>query len=290
MLKKTLICLIMTSLVSAIVAASNASSLTTPSIDVVELKNKISLINQVIDDSGMSEMIEQIPAMVAVNFDQQSLPLMNRDKLDKFRENYIEAFDPVKIRKAIVDNFSAQYESKRFSELLALVNSPLAKKMTRLEIEASTTQAQQEMMQRGNIIMGQASPSRLELMRKLDEAMRATEMSLDIQIMMIETMMTNMNKIVPSAQHRTEDQLRQMLDQMRVQSLFPVRQHTQLNFIYAYRSVNDTELKEYMKLYQSEVGRWSAELIRKAWLNVSENVATDLAWRIEKEFIKINAL
>jgi len=282
----------MSTLVStgAIAAMSNSFLLEDSNLSAVESKDKTRIINQLIDDSGMKEMIEQLPAMVAVSFDQQPPPPINRDKFDKFREHFIQVFDPVKIRRTVTNNFSAQYEAKRFSELLALVNSPLAKKMTALEVEASTPQAQQEMMQMGDVIMGEASPSRLELVQKLDEVMSATESGLDMQMMMTESMMINMNKIVPSTQRMTEEQLGQMLNQIRMQSLFPARQYMQLSFVYAYRTISDSELNEYIQLYQSEIGRWSVSLMREVWLNVSENIATDLAGRIKKEFIEVDAL
>lgn len=290
--KKILITIVIALFVNtiAIAVTTSSPSLVIPHIDIVESKDKTRIINQLIDDSGMREIIEQLPTMVAMGFDQQPPPPINRDKYNKFRENYIQVFDPVKIRETVANNFNVQYEAKRFSELLALVNSPLAKKMTSLEVESSTPQAQQEMMQMGNIIMGQASPSRLELVQQLDEAMSATEVGVDMQMMMTEAMMANMNKIVSPAQQMTDEQLKQGLSQMRMQSLFPARQYTQLNFVYAYRTVSDADLKEYIQLYQSEIGRWSIKLMRNAWLEVSENVATDLAGRIQKEFIEENAL
>lgn len=270
---------------------SNAPLLNVLSAESVESKDKI--INQVIDDSGMSEMsemIEQLPAMVAMGFDQQPAPPISRHKFDKFRASCIDAFSPEKIRKTVKDNFGAQYEEQRFSELLTLVNSPLAKKMTALEVEAGMPEAQQEMMRTGNVLMGQLSPERLVLIQTLDEAMSATEMGLDMQMMMAEAMMTNMNKIVPSERRMTADQLEDMLSQMRLQSRFPARQYTELNFVYAYRTASDAELSEYAQLYQSELGRWSVDLMRNAWLKVSANVAVDLAEKMEKDFIEANAL
>jgi len=136
----------------------------------------------------------------------------------------------------IVGHLDEQYEPKRFSEFLALLRTPLAQKMIALEMEANTPQAQQEMMQMANIVMGQASPDRLELARRLDEATRATETALDMQMMIVEAMMTNMNKIAPPSQRLTEVQLEKMLEQMRLQTVFPARQYTLLNIVYTYRS------------------------------------------------------
>ncbi len=114
---------------AAVAATPNALLLKVQ--DLREAGSKNSVINQVIYDSGMGHMIEQLPAMVAMGFDQQPLPPISRNKFDKFRESYIQSFDPEKTRKTIKDSFGAQYEEQRFSELLTLMNSHLAKKRRR---------------------------------------------------------------------------------------------------------------------------------------------------------------
>ena len=251
---------------------------------------KNSVIEQIMDESGWDEMIEQLPAMVAMGFDQQQPPPIKRDEYEKLREILLQAFEPERIRKTIVGHLNERYESKRFSKFLTLIRTPLAQKMIALEIEANTPQAQQEMIQMGNILMGQASPDRLELARRLDEATSATETALDMQMMMSEAIMTNMNKILPQAQRMTEAQLEQMLEQIRLQSVFPARQYTQLSIVYMYRSVSDEELGQYIQLHESETARWGTALIRDAWMKVSEDISVDLAERMKNSFIENNAI
>lgn len=267
-------------------------SLSTPSLPSGRIDDtaKNTVIEQIMAESGLNKMIEQLPAMVAMGFDQQQPPPIKRDEYEKFRDVLLQTFEADRIRKTIIDHLNEQYEPKRFSEFLTLIRTPLAQKMTALEMEANTPQAQQEMMQMGNIIMGQASPDRLELARRLDEATSATETALDMQMMMSEAIMTNMNKILPQAQRMTEAQLEQMLERIRLQSVFPARQYTQLSIVYMYRSVSDEELGQYIQLHESETARWGTALIRDAWMKVSEGISVDLAERMKNTFIQNNAL
>ncbi len=271
------------------VSASSSAISLLPS-NRIDDADKNSVIEQIMTESGWNEMIEQLPAMVAMGFDQQQPPPIKRDEYEKLRQVLLQVFEPERIRKTIVGHLNERYESKRFSEFLALIRTPLAKKMIALEIEANTPQAQQEMMQMGNILMGQASPGRLELARRLDEASNATETALDIQMMIFEAIMKNMNKILPQEQRVTEEQLERMLEQIRLQSVFPARQYTQLSIVYIYRSVSDEELRQYVKLHESEIGRWGSDLIRSTWMKVAEDVSADLAERMKNTFIEHNAI
>ncbi len=256
----------------------------------LQAQGKQAVIDQTMVESGMDDGIEQLPAMVAMGFDQQPVPPIGRREYEQFRESLLQAFDPARVRQIVVDHLAAEYEPERYSALLAMMKTPLAKKMTALEMAANTPQAQQEMMQMGNIIMGQVSPERLELVRKFDEAASATETGVDMQMMMARVTMTNLNRIVPPAQQMTAVQLDQMLVQMRAQSIFPARQYTHLNMVYAYRTVSDDELRAYLELHQTELGRWSTRLIRDAWMKVSEQVAADLAQKMERSFVENNVL
>ncbi len=256
----------------------------------IQGQSKETLINQVMAESGMDDGIAQLPGMVAMGFDQQPAPPVGRAEYEAFRKNLIEVFDPDKVRKVVVAHLDANYDADRFAKLLAVINTPLAKKMTALEVAANSPQAQHEMMQMGNIIMGQASPERLELIRRLDEVMKASEIGVDMQMMMTKVSMTNMNKIVPVAQRMSDEQLEQMLEQMRMQSLYPARQYTQMSLAYAYRSASDDELEAYIRLHDTETGRWSTRLMRDAWMSVSEHVAADLAEKMNKSYIENNAL
>lgn len=269
---------------------SHKAPLTETGTPAIASPDKQSVIEQIMMESGMDTMIEQVPAMVAMGFDQQQPPPLNRDDYEKFRKTFIGAFDPHRIRQSIVTHLRENYDHERYAAFLEQLTSPLGKKMTALETGAHTPQAQQEMMQMGNIIMGQASPERLDLVRRLDEAAGATESNVNMQMLMTETMIRNLNRIMPAPKRLSEPRMEQMLEQIRVQSIFPIRQLTHLSMVYTFRSIDDDELLQYIGLYESETGRWGTTLLRGAWERVSEDIALELARRMEQVFIEENAL
>jgi len=252
--------------------------------------DKQEVINQILSKSGTDEVLKQLPVSVAMGFDQQPKPPMKSREYKQFRQNLIDAYDPIKIRKTISDYLLSQYETEKFYALLILLDRPLVKKMTALEVASQTPQAIQDMMQTGNIIMGQASPKRLEIIHALDQAMNATEMAIDMQMMISTATMVNMNKIVPVDQQMTKNQLTNMIDQMRVQSKFPTQQFVHLSMVYAYQTVSEAELEEYIRYMKSDIGLWSTQIFTSAWLEVSENTADRLSELMDKTFVRENVL
>lgn len=289
----SLVCLVLATMFSGsgFAAVSSAPS-PTESGSIAETTNnkKTNIINKIMADSGMDALVYQLPAVVAMEFDRQPPPPVNRERFDKFRENVLQAYAPDKVRQSFVNYLSDHYDPERFSKLVELLESPLAKKMTALEVEAQTAEGQQAMMQMANIIMGQVSPQRMAMVQRLDEVQQATEMLVDIQVMTAKAMMSSMNEIVPQDQRMSAKELSQRLEQLRVQAIFPARQYMHLNMVYAYRSTNDDELSQYIQLHESEVGRWSANLLRNASMSVYDNISAELAETMKMAFVENNAL
>ena len=171
-----------------------------------------------------------------------------------------------------------------------MLDTPLAKKMTALELQAQTPEAQQEMMQFANSMLSQPSPQRLALVERIDQVQRATESMVELQVMMASAVMKSMNQIVPVEQKLTDEQMTQMLEQMREQSLSPARQFMQLSMVYTYRSLPDNELEEYVQLQESTVGRYTNDLLRESVINLFDGISVELANHIGQMFKANNAL
>ncbi len=257
---------------------------------VTKKESKAEIIEQIIVESGLDDIIEQLPDLVAMHLDQQPIPSINKEQNAKFRENLVLANDPEKVKKVVTNHFNSHYDAQRFPEFLALLKTPLAQKMTALEIEMQSAQAQQAMMQQGNIIMGQLSSDRLALVRKLDEVTESTAIAVDMQMMMATIIMSNQNRLVPAAQQMSKTQLAQTLEQIQLQSVFPAQQFINLSMAYTYASISDDELNEYIDLYQTEIGQWSIKLARNAMAKMSEVIATDFSQRMENDFVANNSL
>ncbi len=247
------------------------------------------IVDQIMLESGLDEMIEQMPAMItSMSANQPPPPMIKIENYEKFKANLIQIFEPVKTRKIFKDYLDEHYDAKRYPEFLALLKTPLSQEMKALDLASQTPEAHQEMMETGDLLMREASPERLELVRQFDEATGATEMMVDMQMIIAGTIQRNMNKIMPPEHRMAEAQLEEMLEQGRMQSMLPARQYMQLSMIYSYRSVDDEKLNDYFDLHQSEIGLWGTELAKGSILKWAENMGEEMAAVMEKAFLETN--
>ncbi len=292
----TTTCVITSLSIGAVFAAASPSPTQASTTSGTTIENsaekqaRSAVVTKIVATSGMDELLEQLPAMVALGFDQQPPPPVEQEAFYKFKDTFLQSFDPVKTKPALVSFIEKRYDAQRYAEVVALLDRPLSKKMTALELQAQTPEAFQEMMQFAGSMLSQPSPQRLALVERLDRAQQATESMVEVQIMVPSAMMKNMNRIVPADKKMADDEMAQMLAQMREQSLPQARQFIQLSMVYAYRSVSDGELEEYTQLIESDTGLYLTALLRDAALNVFDNISTEIASHIGQIFKANDAL
>ncbi len=258
--------------------------------EITGSKSQEEIIDEVMYESGLDEMIEQMPTLISsMNANQPPPPMVKTEEYEKFKENIVQVFEPVKTRKVFRSYLEEHYDAKRFPEFLALLKTPLAQEMTALELAASTPESHQEMMQTGDALMREASPRRLDLIRQFDEVTGSTEIMVDMQMIMAGMVQRNMNKIMPREHRMTEAQLDQMLEQGRISSMLPARQFMQLNMVYTYRTLDDRKLKDYIDLHQSEIGLWGTELAKNSMLKWAESASAEMAELMEKMFVETHS-
>ena len=255
-----------------------------------EKQARSAMVSKIVAASGMDELLEQLPNIVAMSFEQQPEPPIDEESFEKLKAVFVQPFDPARTRPALIHFIEKRYDSQRYAEVAALLETPLSKKITSLELQAQTPEAFQEMMQFANSMLSQPSPQRLALVERLDKAQQTTESMVEVQMMMPSAMMKNMNRIVPADEKIADDEMTQMLAQMREQSLPQARQFMQLTMVYTYRSVADGELEEYVRLVESDTGQYLTVLLRDAALNLFDNISTELANQISQNFKTSNAL
>ncbi len=258
-------------------------------IGIAESYSQQEIIDQIMFESGMDEVIEQKAARISARAYQAPPAMVKKEDYEKFQSHMAQVYEPVKMRKIITDYLNEQYDVKQFSELLALLKTPAVQEMTALYLAAQIPEALYEMRRSGDAIMREVSSERLTLVRQIDEAARFTESSVDISMVYSGMNRRSMNKIVPAKYRLTKAELEKELKQERMMSMLPARQFTHLKLLYAFRSVDDEVLDDYLKLYQSETVQWGRALEIDAWMKVSENISKEMAALMEQTFIETNA-
>ena len=84
------------------------------------------------------------------------------------------------------------------------------------------------------------------------------------------------NSISSPEKRLDQNQLKQMAERMRKELWSSVENFTTATFLYTYRAVPDTEIREYIKLYENDTTDWFKPIVKGALINAL-TIATEKA-------------
>lgn len=234
-------------------------------------------IDEMLELSGLTKQVEQMPAAIKSGFIQQQqrgqskLTPENYDRLLKIVTDSYNASD---LKQSMVDYFTAHYDHDHVSAELTILHSPLSKKMTELETRASTPEALQEIQKYVQQLKSEPpAPERMALIGTLDRVAGTTDLNVEILVSASMAYIRVFNAISPREKRLNQDQLEEVAGRIRKELWNPIEQATTVTILYMYRSIPDTELKEYIKLYESETAGWFKQLTKAALVNALTTAA-----------------
>jgi len=250
-------------------------------------------IKKVLELSGLNKQIELLPAQIKSGFDQEQQGAQRKltpEEYDRLLKIMMDAYNASDLKQSMVDYFKEHYDHDQISAELKILNSPLSKKMTELEIQASTPEATQEIQKYVEQLKSKPPPpERGALARKLDQLSGSTDTSVEVLVAMFLANIRVYNAISPPEQRIDDDQLKQMADRMRKELRKPIEDFTTASILYMYRTVPDTELKEYITLYEGGTAEWFKPLVKGALINAVSIAAEKAASKAAQKFPKVSA-
>lgn len=248
--------------------------------DTTEDRDKV--IDEFMEASGLNHQIEQLPAMINAGM-QQGRNGMDEDTFAQVSAAMGETHTAQAFTEEIKSSLNKSYDKVRFTALLALVNSPFAQKMTQLEKEASTPEVMQHLQAyAATLDKDPPAPSRIALIERLDKAAGATSTAMNIQLQTAQTMISVLDPLLPAEQRMKPEQKEEMLWQMQLQGRPMMQQFIGLNMLYAYRSLPDKELEQYVTLHETDLGKWSADLMNRIMVAAFATLAEKAAVRVKE--------
>lgn len=240
------------------------------------------IITQILELSGIKKEIEQIPDHFNA-FSKEQESRMPPELYAKFTQATNESFQPELIYEHVLNYLKVYFNRERFLAVLNWLESPLSKKMSQLEVEASTPEATEQMEDFFNILQSSpATKERLALAQRYDEVFGASEFVIKIQIAIFQAMTKAVDAFMPESERLKEGQLNQMSNELKAQLQLPVKNSSLMGFLYAYRSVSDEDLIKYLDFYASDTGKWFTKIMQEAFLKVIMQSSADLSNKIIK--------
>lgn len=228
-----------------------------PAFVIAQDKSEIDTFFQL---SGLEQQIRELPEIITEQFnDEKDLltPASQRTVLSIIST----AFEPNQLVND-ARKFLEQSENARFiTEINAWLESDLTKKMNDLEMASNEDATFQQRDQFFNSLDdNMPSESRLELVNRLESSTEATYYLVSVITDMYLSLIKIMSPYMPPDNQIAASRYPELRNTI-MNELMPMYRNITLAMnLYTYRDVSDEELEQYVSFYETEAGRWFADV------------------------------
>lgn len=251
--------------------------------------NSDKLVRTLMLKSGMKKQIEQMPQLLQSELEQQQANAtgISQEDFNRFSSIAKSAFDAKAIHAAVQTYIKLNLSENDMKEVLEWLDSPLGTKITKLEEEASTAKAYEDMQAIGPKLLHENKDSvRMNKIMKLDKAIGVTQSTvntvLNIQLAMISAMSAAMEADKRPSFEDVQDLVKK--NQPQIQSA--MRQMVQIQFLYSYRELSDHEIDRYIQFAESMQGQRyhnvSIRAIDEALVQAARRIGSRLGMRMDQ--------
>ena len=169
-------------------------------------------------------------------------------------------FEPGKLAVELAANLKGRaFDAERMARFLELLRQPIALKMNAQAMRNVTPEAMNEYAD--NLRKGPPPAARTKLIQSLDELTRTSEVGTDMASAMardmIDAMLDAMKKAGKSVQREARQTVGTQVNAIRIQA----RPQIRAVMVVMYRNATEEELSEYVKLLDTDTGRWGLQLL-----------------------------
>lgn len=214
------------------------------------------LVENYITLSGMGEMLRSLPAEMDALASQRSLTSRHPDVESRVYRLIRESFDVRKARQNLSVYLLQHTDKPSVEEILRWLNTPLARKITREELNASGAGQQAEMLHYLADLQANPPPQgRIALVQEVERVTHLSELTTRIVMEVTRGMMESINLALPEDDRQPLDERLEEMETMGPVIQEGFRQQMILTSFYAYRNISDKELADYIRFYDSDLGR-----------------------------------
>ncbi|MCK9615695.1 MAG: hypothetical protein M0R48_09355 [Candidatus Omnitrophica bacterium] len=242
-----------------------------------------SLLGKVLELSNVKKQVESLPAHVNDEYAQykERIPAQIYESGSKIMA---ESYGAKDVYASVVDYFKANYKRDYLLKIKEFLNSELSEKISGLEDKAAGSNGLKEMKEFANTLSQKPPPEeRAELIKKLDEAVGATNMQIETVITMYKGMNLAIDPVVAADKRLTPGELDMVTTQMRKELKNILKNVISISFLYTYQSLSDEELKQYLNFWSSDAGKWFNKVSNEAFIAAMDKAGQ----RATSQFIKL---
>jgi hypothetical protein len=177
------------------------------------------------------------------------------------------AYDAGALEKAVLAGLESRYDARHAPTAHAWLQSPLGRRITRLEANSSTAEAAQAMREFALALRETpASPERVAAAKRLDEALGTTEFTVELTIVTSLGIAIALDATLPAERRSDREEMRARIESRREEFRSMFRPMSVVSFLYTYRDLSLEEIDAYLAFAESDAGRWYTDATTGAFL------------------------
>jgi hypothetical protein len=224
---------------------------------------KLETINTIMRQSGLETQFAQMPALIDQQIQAQQ-KTMGKDQLETLSRIMKKNFSPEPIIAKIREAFLADYDEAHVQEIVKFYESDLARKMTALEIQASTPDIYDRIQKLDINTIRKKRKSQIEKLMKETESQEFAGL---VAAATFEGFIKAINAILPDNHRIPDDRINEIKKNILASATTEDQRNFQVKFYHlSYEKASDAELSRYIDFYSAKPGKWMLATIRTGML------------------------
>jgi len=245
------------------------------------------LIAEIIEISGAKEQIQIFAREVGRNANQASQVGEQKTSDADAKAVYEIAervFEPAKITTEVAASLKAAYDADRMTRLLEILRQPIALKMAAQETRQTSPEKIAQLLE--DIRKNPPSAARQKLVQTMDDITQSSETGVQLATLTAREMVDATFTALQKAGKQIPKQARQVMGSRIVASQGSMRSGFRTMFFITYRDASDEEIAEYVKLLDTDTGRWGLQLLAGAQRSAVESRVRDFAKEVAQVAVR----
>lgn len=187
-----------------------------------------------------------------------------------------QAYGETRLKAEILADLRANWNPTLAAEALTWLRSPVGRQVIQMEERASTPEAERALEKFAvSLASTPPDPKRLAAVRRLDQATRTTDMSVEIMTTMARAIVRGAAAAQPGPASMGDFDREIAAQQPAMRKA--AETYTLTAFLYTYRDLSPQELAEYLAFFDSPGGKWYQQTVGSAFQGAVEKASERFA-------------
>jgi len=262
--------------------AASATASAPPLQNDVVISAAPATVDEILELSGVRPQLPNLVRSIGAGYLPAPGQLSERDG-GRVAQIIARQFASQPIYAAMRDDVASRVEARHLATMAAWFRSPLARKISALEIDASKPESAEKIVAfAAGLKASPPTPARLELVQRLDWVTGTSHDTTDLTLVIVASVARASATAAPADRRARIGVIERRVEEMRPQMTAGVANNVLAQMLYVYGPLSDAELKAYVDFLGSPAGRAYSQLTHAALLRAVGDAADRTATQIAR--------